>query len=181
MENLRLTIQEAQEILLMSQSSVYAWIDKGKLQTEESPNGKIIVISNKEANQIREMNLKSKRNKASKQILQNQQNSDQFQEIPTISAEFYRETSSKNSEIANDNITFQLVEELKNLAIEAGKYKQLEIIRNEEKDKFEFWQSKYFELSAELNAKNLEIEALKKQIAELEEKTKKTFFGIKLY
>ena len=66
MKNLKLTIAEAQEMLLMSQSSVYAWIDKGKLQAIESPSGKLIVISETEANQIRDLNLKSKRNKTSK-------------------------------------------------------------------------------------------------------------------
>ena len=69
MKNLKLTISEAQEILLMSQSSVYSWIDKGKLQAVETPSGKIIQITEFEANQIREMNLKSKRNKALKNFL----------------------------------------------------------------------------------------------------------------
>ena len=49
MDELKLTIQEAQELLLLSQSSVYSWIDKGKLRSIETPGGKLIVISRKEA------------------------------------------------------------------------------------------------------------------------------------
>jgi hypothetical protein len=176
MENLKLTIQEAQETLLMSQSSVYAWIDKGKLQAIEGPNGKLIVISNKEAMQIRDLNLKSRRNKASKQV---SSSSEQFQEIPTINAELYTGSDAKSVDMQSDNVTLKLISELKELAIDAGKYKQLEIIRKEEKEQAHYWQEKYFELSAQLSEKALEITALKKQIEEqkaLLEK-KKSIFG----
>ncbi len=176
MENLKLTVQEAQETLLMSQSSVYAWIDKGKLQAIEGANGKLIVISNKEAMQIRALNLKSRRNKASKQTSPPQE---QFQEIPTINAELYTEQNVKSPDTQSDNITLKLISELKDLAIDAGKYKQLEIIRKEEKEHAHYWQEKYFEISAELNEKLLENTALKKQIEELKAllDKKKSIFG----
>ena len=74
MDELKLTIQEAQELLLLSQSSVYSWIDKGKLRSIETPGGKLIVISRKEAEEIKNFNLKSRRNKAAKQF--QQKNSD---------------------------------------------------------------------------------------------------------
>ncbi len=170
MENLKLTVQEAQETLLMSQSSVYAWIDKGKLQAIEGPNGKLIVISNKEAMQIRDLNLKSRRNRTSKQT---SAESEQFQEIPTINAELYADQNPKNPDTQSDNITLKLISELKELAIDAGKYKQLEIIRKEEKEHARFWQEKYFEISAELNERLLENTALKKQIEELKALTEK--------
>lgn len=165
MEELKLTIQEAQELLLMSQSSVYSWIDKGKLQTMDGPGGKFIVISNKEAAQIRELNMKSKRNKTSKQILNS---TSSFQEIPTINAEILVGEQHQNTQIPNDSITLRLISELKELAVEAGKYKQLEIIRNEEKETRKYWEDKYFEINSLLSEKNLEILALKKQISELE-------------
>ena len=47
-EILKLSVQEATEALLMSQSSVYSWIERGKLKTEELPSGKVIVISRNE-------------------------------------------------------------------------------------------------------------------------------------
>ncbi len=179
MEEMKITIQEAQQLLLMSQSSVYAWIDKGKLQTVETPSGKFIVISKKEAEEIRENNLKSKRNKTSKQFLE--QNKEFSSEIPTLSAEFHEEIQNKNAEISGDSITLKLISELKEMALDAGKYKQLEIIRNEEKEKFEFWQSEYFKLNAELNEKNAQINELKKEIEELKslQDKRKSFFGIK--
>ena len=70
MDELKLTIPEAQELLLLSQSSVYSWIDKGKLQSAETPGGKVIVISRKEAEEIRNFNMKSRRNKVARQVLQ---------------------------------------------------------------------------------------------------------------
>ena len=178
MKNLKLTISEAQEILLMSQSSVYSWIDKGKLQAVETPSGKIIQITEFEANQIREMNLKSKRNKASKQLNKEKQDinftSEPEEEIPTISKNYGQTNMS-------ESLTEKLILELKELAVEAGKYKQLEIIRTEEKENQQYWQEKYFEMSAECKQKNEEILALKSKILELEQKlentTKKGFFG----
>ena len=71
MNELKLSIQEAQELLLLSQSSVYSWIDKGKLQSQDTPGGKVIVISRKEADEIRNFNLKSRRNKVARQVVQN--------------------------------------------------------------------------------------------------------------
>ena len=56
------------------------------------------------------------------------------------------------------------------MALEAGKYKQLEIIRNEEKENSKYWEEKYFELSAELNRKNEEILNYKMKISELEKR-----------
>lgn len=63
---LKLTIQEATEKLLLSQSTIYSWIDKGKLNAEETSSGKIIVISKKDVGKIRENSLKLKKNKENK-------------------------------------------------------------------------------------------------------------------
>jgi len=163
MEDLKLTIQEAQEMLLMSQSSVYAWIDKGKLQTIDGPGGKVIVISPKEAEQIRELNLKSKRNKTSKSYINTTAS---FQETPIINAEILNNEAHHTTHLPNDTVTLHLITELKELAVETGKYKQLEIIRNEEKESRKYWEDKYFELHAKLIEKDLEISALKKQTEE---------------
>lgn len=167
MQNLKLTIQEAQEVLLMSQSSVYAWIDKGKLQTIEGPSGKIIVISNTEATQIRELNLKSKRNKASKQVTSNSE----FQTEPSNTLQENSENHVENTNSTNTTeLTNRLITELKELAFEAGKFKQLEIIRNEEKENAKYWEAKFFEINHALIEKNYEIAALNQQITELKAK-----------
>lgn len=170
MKNLKLTIAEAQEMLLMSQSSVYSWIDKGKLQSIDSPNGKLIVISSDEANQIRDLNLKSKRNKASKfaenkKTVTSQKEYEDFEEV-----EFSGISKNNEAEELPKSLTAKLILELKDLALEAGKYKQLEIIRNEEKENSKYWEEKFFELSAELNRKNEEILNYKMKISELEKR-----------
>lgn len=124
------------------------------------------------------MNLKSKRNKASKQLnkekIEPSLNNDQEEEIPTISKN-YTQTN------APESLTEKLILELKELAVEAGKYKQLEIIRTEEKENQQYWQEKYFEINAECKQKSQEIQELKLKISELEQKlesaNKKGFFG----
>jgi len=102
METLKLTIQEAQELLLLSQSSVYSWIDKGKLQSQETPGGKIIIISRKEAEEIKNFNLKSRRNKVAKQVSQkseenSNQNPDSSATNTVINAEILENDSVKQA------------------------------------------------------------------------------------
>lgn len=188
METLKLTIQEAQELLLLSQSSVYSWIDKGKLQSQETPGGKIIIISRKEAEEIKNFNLKSRRNKVAKQVSQKYSEASQNIETAVINAEILENEAGKaqnditenpatdtllsqNTNIsASSDITLKLISKIEELALEAGRFKQLEILRNEEKENVKFWQEKYHELSAELKKKDYEILALKAQIEALKGK-----------
>ncbi|MCX4276100.1 MAG: helix-turn-helix domain-containing protein [Candidatus Gastranaerophilales bacterium] len=189
MNQLKLSVQEAQELLLLSQSSVYSWIDKGKLQSQDTPGGKIIVISKNEAEEIRNFNLKSRRNKVAKQVLQNsskdEKNDAETLENSVIEAEILgndtenrkeqplfesTETLVQNDISSKSDMTFRLISRIEELAVEAGRFKQLEILRNEEKENVKFWMEKYHELSAELKKKEYEINALKLQIEELKGK-----------
>ena len=182
MDELKLTIPEAQELLLLSQSSVYSWIDKGKLQSKETPGGKIIVISRKEAEEIRNFNLKSRRNKVAKQSAQGAQPEELREENSVTNVEILEnstseepgnlqyETSENQSHeplSSSSDMTLKLISRIEELALEAGRFKQLEILRNEEKENVKFWQEKYHELNLELKKKDLEINALKVQIQEL--------------
>lgn len=170
MDELKLTIQEAQEMLLLSQSSVYSWIDKGKLQSAETPGGKVIVISRKEADEIRNFNLKSRRNKVAKQVLQKQQLEDAEEENSVINAEILENEAASESLKSPQDLTLQLITRIEELALDAGRYKQLEILRNEEKENVKFWQEKYHELNLELKKKDYEINALKLQIQALNDR-----------
>ena len=167
MDELKLTIPEAQELLLLSQSSVYSWIDKGKLQSAETPGGKVIVISRKEAEEIRNFNMKSRRNKVARQVLQKNIKDEFEAESPVINAEILENDGSESTQKASQDVTLQLISRIEELAVEAGRFKQLEILRNEEKETVKFWQEKYHELNLELKKKDLEINALKVQIQEL--------------
>ncbi len=181
MNQLKLSVQEAQELLLLSQSSVYSWIDKGKLQSQDTPGGKIIVISKNEAEEIRNFNLKSRRNKVAKQVLQNsskdEKNDAEISENSVIEAEILGndtenpETLAQSDVSSKSDMTFRLISRIEELAVEAGRFKQLEILRNEEKENVKFWMEKYHELSAELKKKEYEINALKLQIEELKGKS----------
>lgn len=179
MDELKLTIQEAQDLLLLSQSSVYSWIDKGKLQSAETPGGKIIVISKKEADEIRNFNLKSRRNKVAKQVLQKNTQDTQEQESPVINAEILENSVSEDGLKNTQDVTLRLISRIEELAVDAGRFKQLEILRNEEKENLKFWQEKYHELNLELKKKELEINSLKAQLEELKSRQdQKSFLSI---
>ncbi len=172
MDELKLTIQEAQDLLLLSQSSVYSWIDKGKLQSMETPGGKIIIISKKEAEEIRNFNLKSRRNKVAKQVLQKNSFEGTKVETPVINAEILEEDAAEESQKPSQDMTLQLISRIEELALDAGRFKQLEILRNEEKENVKFWQEKYHELNLELKKKDLEINSLKLQLQLVQEQKK---------
>lgn len=178
MDKLKLTIQEAQDLLLLSQSSVYSWIDKGKLHAQETPGGKVIIISRKEAEEIKNFNLKSRRNKVAKQVLGNETKDTAEAEAENIiNAEILENSTSLQAQKPASDLTLQLVSRIEELAVNAGRYKQLEILRNEEKENLKFWQEKYYEISAELKKKEIELTELRAEVLALREKTSKSLFG----
>lgn len=177
MEEKKLTVQEAVEALLMSQSSIYAWIDKGKLKCEEHPTGRLIVISSKDIEEIRTFNLKSKRNRVSKQ---NQPNDVDFQEVPVIEAEYSRNyeenLTNYNSPMldGNMNVSEEFAKYISELSAKAGKYELLADLQKEREADKEFWKNQYFELKSNyeklqeaLKLKELENVALQKQSEEI--------------
>ncbi|MDD3325386.1 MAG: hypothetical protein PHN38_09740 [Sulfurospirillaceae bacterium] len=178
-------MQEAVDRLLMSQSSIYSWIDKGKFKIEDYPTGKLIVISSKEIEEIRELNLKSKRNKVSKQ---NQPKDVDLQEIPIIEAEYSRNyeepvTNSNEFQLENGmNVSEDFAKYISELSAKAGKYELLADLQKEKEADKEFWKNKYFELQSDyeklrddIKSKELENIALQKQVEALESKAKPRF------
>lgn len=177
MTELKLSVQAAAQQLLMSVSTVYSWIDKGKLKTEETSTGMVIVISKNELEKLRENNLKSKRNRTAKLAIEE---NPELQEIPVIDAEFYNNVEHEGPQNTH-NITFQLINKVEELARQAGELKRLELIRDEEKKDSRHWQNKFFELQNDYNKlqkehavlqeivrmKDLEIAAFQKQVDEL--------------
>ena len=170
MDELKLTIQEAQEMLLLSQSSVYSWIDKGKLLSAETPGGKVIIMSRKEAEEIINFNLKSRRNKVAKQTLQKTSSESASSDTPVINAEILENDTQDDSLKSTQNVTLRLISRIEELALDAGRFKQLEILRNEEKENVKFWQEKYHELNLELKKKESELNSLKLELQALKNK-----------
>lgn len=189
-EVLKLTVQEAVETLLMSQSSVYSWIERGKLKTEELPSGKVIVISKKEVENIKECNLKSRRNRVSKQ---NTQNSDNLQENPVIDVEFstnyeeklnnfeqeqtgvYSEGSVAGGTLfsGNSGSALEIAKMISELSSKAGKYELLADLQKENKENAEFWKNEFFRLQAENNELKAENLVLKRDL----QNAKRPLFG----
>ena len=190
-EILKLTVQEAVDALLMSQSSVYSWIERGKLKTEELPSGKVIVISRNELEILKEYNLKSRRNRVSKQNLQN---SDNLQENHVIDVEFSNNCeenltnttkSAQNSYVEDDYdvlsaasqggfSSLEIAKLISDLSAKAGKYELLADLQKENKDNAEFWKNEFFRLQNENNELKAENIVLKKEL----ERTKGGFFGL---
>ena len=189
-EILKLTVQEAVEALLMSQSSVYSWIERGKLKTEELPSGKVIVISKNEMENIRECNLKSRRNRVSKQ---NTQNSDNLQENPVIDVEFssnYEEKLSAQDFEQNNSFSsgpipsetfvsggstsaLEIAKMISDLSAKAGKYELLADLQKENKENADFWKNEFFRLQTENNELRAENLVLKRDL----ENAKRPIFG----
>lgn len=189
-EILKLSVQEATEALLMSQSSVYSWIERGKLKTEELPSGKVIVISRNEIENIKEYNLKSRRNRVSKQI---SQNSDSLQENHVIDVEFSGECEENltNNDEYKQNIgsasfsaqyaqaeaanfgSLEIAKLISDLSLKAGKYELLADLQKENRDNAEFWKNEFFRLQAENNELKAENILLKKEL----ERAKRGVFG----
>ena len=111
--------------------------------------------------------MKSCRNKVARQVLQKNIKDEFEAESPVINAEILENDGSESTQKASQDVTLQLISRIEELAVEAGRFKQLEILRNEEKENVKFWQEKYHELNLELKKKDLEINALKVQIQEL--------------
>lgn len=141
MEKLRLTVNEAAEALFLSPSSVYNWIERGKLDIDDSSGEKIIVISSEKASEIRERNLKSKRVKNSNKL---QEITEDFQENPVNKVV----NSSNDKEMLQEiigNDQLELIKYIAELSSKAGKYELLEDKQRESNQVISDWQGKYFE------------------------------------
>lgn len=189
-EILKLSVQEAVDTLLMSQSSVYSWIERGKLQTEDSPSGRVIVISSNEVEKIKEYNLKSRRNRVSKQTLSNYDN---LQENPVIDVEFSSNCEENFTNGANGDQnqrvddffgnsdasqisgsgTLEIAKLISDLSAKAGKYELLADLQKENKDNAEFWKNEFFRLQNENNELKAENIVLKKEL----ERATRGFWG----
>lgn len=182
-ETLYLTVQEAAETLLMSQSAVYAWIDKGRFEAENLPSGKVIVISCKEVEKIRNINLKSRRNRVSKQtahtnekIVEIPVGDSNLQENPEPHA-YSAETfipSGNNENYNNLQDSLELAKLISELSSKAGKYELLSDLQKESKEDTEYWKNEFFRLQSENNELRAENLLLKKQL----ENTRKGFLGL---
>lgn len=172
---LYLTVQEAAEALLMSQSSVYSWLERGKLESEDLPSGKIIVISKNEVEKIRKINAKSRRNKVSKQptkeVCEIVEKSVTLAEIPINSEELQPipktqepKAITENSNKLQDSI--ELARLISELSSKAGKYELLSDLQKENRENAEYWKNEFFRLQNENNEIRVENALLKKELQE---------------
>lgn len=181
-EKLYLTVQEAAEALLMSQSSVYSWVERGRLDSEELPSGKVIVISKKDVEKIRKINLKSRRNRVSKQNIYNvefsSENSDNLLYFTENSEELQSKPEPRTTSAIPENYSklqdsLELAKLISELSAKAGKYELLSDLQRQNSDSAEFWKNEFFRLQSENNELKVENTLLKKQL----EKKRGGIFG----
>ena len=192
-ETVQFTVQQASETLFMSQSSVYSWINRGRFGTKNTPSGKIILLSKKEADEIRKTNLESRRMKASKsnfdtpaKLQDFTENSEELQEITKdeIQPEKIEEKKPDTEVKINPNInitgsTLELVQFIAELSKRAGKAELLEDRQKQSENDAEYWRKQYFELQAEFKSVNAELAELKAKIAAQEQAAQKRgLFGL---
>lgn len=192
-ETVQFTVQQASETLFMSQSSVYSWINRGRFRTKNTPSGKIILLSKKEADEIRKTNLESRRMKASKSNFDTSaklqdftENSEELQEITKdeIQPEKIEEKKPDPEVKINPNInitgsTLELVQFIAELSKRAGKAELLEDRQKQSENDAEYWRKQYFELQAEFKSVNAELAELKAKIAAQEQAAQKRgLFGL---
>ena len=181
-EKLYLTVQEAAEALLMSQASVYSWVERGRLDSEELPSGKVIVISKKDVEKIRKINLKSRRNRVSKQNIYNvefsSENSDNLLYFTENSEELQSKPDPRTTSAIPENYSklqdsLELAKLISELSAKAGKYELLSDLQRQNSDSAEFWKNEFFRLQSENNELKVENTLLKKQL----EKKRGGIFG----
>ncbi len=154
MELIKLAVSDAVETLLMSQSTIYNWIEKDKLKLDPESSEKIIIISQEEIDKIRERNLSSKRNKISKKLHESSDNDyNNIQENPIIDVEISNNSQESYEPFQENTNTNQmeLVKFISELSAKAGKYELLEDNSRQSKEDVKYWQEKYFELQNDYN------------------------------
>lgn len=161
LEFLKLTPKEFVERTGLPKSTVYNWTKSGKLRIEKSLKGSLIVITQKEIDD-----------------LVNWENL----EIPKRMQEFSEVSNIPNNPIQNSH-NFNLLEILEYIEpyhSKAAKYELLEDRSKELKDDVAHWQEEYFKLKYEneqLTFRNNEqSEKIDKLQKELDEERKKSFF-----
>ena len=166
MKEYKLSVQDAVEQLLMSQSTIYSWIDKGFLKTEETPAGRFIVISENELQQIRSRNLKSKRNKVSKQLT-SQNVSENASNV--VDAEVLNNGDELLRNINNAGGS-DIIKLISDLASKAGKYELLEDIQKQKQQDVDYWRNEYFKINSEKNSLEVEKAQLIRENSDLKKK-----------
>lgn len=161
MEERRITIKQAMELLGLSRATIYNWIDKEKLRYEETQRGKMILITDDEVEKIREMNFAytNQENLAhSNSFEENSQNvlDGHVVQSKIDHSELLVSILERMKDLDHRNAEY--VEQIKEYAEQAGQVKLL--TSNNEFYKEEYFRVKY------------EMESLQKLNKELEEKNK---------
>jgi len=88
----KLTVKQAIETLGLGRTTIYSWIKEGKLRSEVTPRGKIILINDEEEQKIRELTL----------LYSGEYLSEEFDEDDSASEEF--DTIHEGSVVNTDSI-----------------------------------------------------------------------------
>jgi hypothetical protein len=139
MENLRLTAKDFMNITNLPKSTVYNWIALGKLKTEMTPKGKIIIITQNEIESLKVFESNS---------------------IPE-----YSEPVQENSQNIQRENTLDILEYVRPFMEKAGKVDLLEDLSRQKEKDLDYWREQYFSQKHQLeNLTKLNSKSSKKHL-----------------
>jgi len=183
----KLTVKQAIETLGLGRTTIYSWIKEGKLRSETTPRGKIILLSEEEEQKIRELTQLYSGEYISEQFNGFEYNSEgvgTIHEGTVVHSDPLQNSSTNFTTVQNqDNKVMlemlrtlnNLNEKLLNYSEQVGQVKLLSDSENKTKEEYFKIIQENATLKARLERMEEENNSLKTQLEK-----KKSFFGFKV-
>ena len=168
MDELRLTVEDAEKVLKKKRATLYRWMQQNKLRFIETPKGRIVLIDQMELDSLikAEQDYEAVKSiRLPENMLESQQ--DHSQNLSHVSDRMIQSQSTSVETI--DKLVEEIIKMKDELVIKSELAGQTKLLTQDN----EYYKNEYFRLK-------LENEALNKRINELEERLKKktSLFGM---
>jgi len=183
----KLTVRQATDLLGLGRTTIYSWIKEGRLRSETTPRGKLILLNDEEEKKIREITNLYSGEGFSEEFGNEEEFPEEFDTVHegTILSSHSVPNSSANSSFVrpqDDKVMLEMLrtlntlnDKLLNYSEQAGQVKLLADSENKTKEEYFKTIQENAVLKANLEKIQKENEELKKQLEK-----KNTFFGFKL-
>lgn len=142
MDKIKLTVKQAITELNMSKSTLYNWMNDGKLDFQDSPRGRIITTTQAQINEIKELQNLTSSHMQESQILEA---SYEVHESPLKNTSTILESSGQS----NTDIVLELTSKIAQISEKAGQVPLLVDNLAQNKMDSKYWQDKYFEIDSQ--------------------------------
>lgn len=157
MNKIKLNVKQAIETLNMSKSTLYNWMNEGRLKFQDSPRGRILTLTQQEIDEVRELN----------QSYPSNEQSDTVQEgLYCVQGGPAKDTPEVLDSIgpSDTDLILELTNRISEMSQKAGQANLLTDNLLEAKRDFKFWQDKYFEADSECKTLQEGIRQLKTEL-----------------